>query len=50
RVLFECPKNESRDYEPCKLNKVQMPSAAEQFDTHLHQIQHRLSGLACPLD
>ncbi|KAI8876094.1 hypothetical protein K501DRAFT_148180, partial [Backusella circina FSU 941] len=34
--LFECPKNNSRDYEPPKLNKVQMSSSAKQVGSNLH--------------
>jgi hypothetical protein len=50
KYLFECPKNSTRQYDPPKINKVNVSSINKQFDTSLHQIQYRLSGLTRPLD
>lgn len=50
RYLFECPKNTLRQYEPPKLNSVQLNQQAKLVDTQIYQIQYRLSGLTRPLD
>ncbi|KAG1468160.1 hypothetical protein G6F56_004002 [Rhizopus delemar] len=50
KYLFECPKNAMRQYDPPKINKANVSTAHEQFDSYLHQIQYGLSGLTRPLD
>lgn len=50
KFLFNCPKNSTRNYDPPKLNKVNVSTNHKQFDTQLHQIQYRLSGLTRPVD
>ncbi|KAI7895281.1 uncharacterized protein EV154DRAFT_574114 [Mucor mucedo] len=39
KYFFECPKNSIQQYDPPKLNKVNVSAAHKQFDSHLHQIQ-----------
>jgi hypothetical protein len=50
RFLFDCPKNTLRNYDPPKLNKVQLNSSHKQFDASLSTIQYRLSGITRPMD
>lgn len=50
RFLFECPKNSTRQYDPPKINKVQVSATHKHFDATLHQLQYRISGLTRPLD
>ncbi|KAI9300167.1 hypothetical protein BJ944DRAFT_149490, partial [Cunninghamella echinulata] len=50
RYLFDCPKNSIRNYDPPKINKVNLPNKDKQHDTTLHNIQYRLSGLTRPID
>ena len=50
QFLFDCPKNAIRNYDPPKLNKVTISASAKHFDSALHNIQYRLSGLTRPLD
>jgi hypothetical protein len=50
RFLFDCPKNTLRNYDPPKLNKVQLNSPHKQFDASLSTIQYRLSGITRPMD
>ncbi|KAG1126747.1 hypothetical protein G6F37_013818 [Rhizopus arrhizus] len=50
RYLFECPKNTLRQYDPPKLNNVQLSPSAKLVDTQLSYIQYRLSGITRPLD
>jgi hypothetical protein len=50
RFLFDCPKNSLRNYDPPKLNKVQLNHPYKQFDAHLSTLQYRLSGITRPVD
>ncbi|KAG1493970.1 hypothetical protein G6F46_004390 [Rhizopus delemar] len=50
RYIFECPKNVLRDYDPQKLNNVQLSHQAKLVDSQLSHIQYRLSSITRPLD
>lgn len=50
RYLFERPKNTLRQYDPPKLNNVQLSPSAKLVDIQLAHIQYRLSGITRPLD
>ncbi|KAG2222336.1 hypothetical protein INT45_009809 [Circinella minor] len=50
QFLFDCPKNSIRNYDPPKINKVNVSSSAQHYDSALYNIQYRFSGLTRPLD
>lgn len=50
RFLFDCPKNSLREYDPPKLNKVNLNPPYKQVDSTLYNLQYRISGLTRPLD
>lgn len=50
RFLFDCLKNSLREYDPPKLNKVNLQSPYKHIDSTYYNLQYRISGLTRPLD